>query len=242
MNTKKHYENHLAEYYSWMFGSFEEKIEENEKFFQSHNIKPTDNDTAIDLGAGSGFQSIPLAKLGFKVIAVDFSKKLLDELNKLKGTLNIKTVKADIMNFGNYSDYKPSLIVCMGDTLTHLKTLHDLNKLIDNYKKLLSPEGKIILSFRDLSNELESENRFIPVRSDDDTIFTCFLEYEKDSVKVYDIINKQINGKWVQNISSYIKLKLSLEQVKGYLELKGFSITYTNYLKGFVCLIADVKK
>ncbi len=242
MSTKEHYENHLAEYYSWMFGDFEEKLEENEKFFQSHNIKPADNDTAIDLGAGSGFQSIPLAKQGFKVIAVDFSKKLLDELNKLKGTLNIKTVEADIMNFGNYSDYKPSLIVCMGDTLTHLKSLYDLKKLINNIKKILSPEGKVILSFRDLSNELKGESRFIPVRSDDNTIFTCFLEYEKDFVNVHDIIHKKKNGEWIQKISSYIKLKLSLEQVKEYLELKGFSITYTNYLKGFVYIIADVKK
>ena len=40
---------------------------------------------AIDLGAGCGFQSIPLARLGFTVTAIDLDEKLLDELQKNSG-------------------------------------------------------------------------------------------------------------------------------------------------------------
>ena len=80
MDAKEHYENHLANYYSWMFGDFNAKLNENQQFFERHNIKPVSSKIAIDLGAGCGFQSIPLAKIGFKVKAIEFSKKLLNDL------------------------------------------------------------------------------------------------------------------------------------------------------------------
>ena len=241
MDTKQHYENHLAEYYSWMFGDFESKLNESENFFLIHNIITFSNKTALDLGAGSGLQSIPLAKFGFNVIAVDFSKKILDELNSLKGDLNIKTIEADIMDFEKYSK-QAELIVCMGDTLTHLTSHDDVNSLLKNCFKLLALHGKIIISYRDLSSELTGGNRFIPVKSTDDLIFTCFLEYEKDSVNVHDIIHKKINGKWEQKVSSYKKLRLAQQQLIKYLELIGFKISYSDNLKGFVTIIAEVKK
>ncbi len=70
MNIKEHYENHLANYYSWMFGDFHAKLNENQRFFQRHSIKPISSKIAIDLGAGCGFQSIPLAKIGLDSIKI----------------------------------------------------------------------------------------------------------------------------------------------------------------------------
>ena len=67
--VSEHYENLLADYYSWMCGSAEMKIAENRHFFQSHNVAPELSKNVIDLGAGSGFQSIPLEEVGFQVIA-----------------------------------------------------------------------------------------------------------------------------------------------------------------------------
>ncbi len=237
--TKEHYENHLAGYYSWMFGDFEARLNESEEFFKKHEITPAGNSIAIDLGCGSGVQSIPLAKLGYKVIAVDFSRKLLDELNARKENLNIQTVEADIMDTDKYSNHNPELIICMGDTLTHLNSLNEVNKLIENCRNILSPNGKFIISYRDLSKELKGESRFIPVRSTDDTIFTCFLEYEKDYVNVNDIINSKTAEGWIQKVSSYKKLRLPVNTVKHLLVENGFKIISEENLKGFIYLICS---
>ena len=72
-----HYENFLADHYNWISGGWEMKAEENMRFFETHLIRPKNTRTALDLGAGSGFQSIPLARLGFNVMAIDLSEKLL---------------------------------------------------------------------------------------------------------------------------------------------------------------------
>ena len=72
-DVKAHYDNLLAPYYSWIFGGLESKLEENRNFFRGHGIQPVLSGVAMDLGAGCGFQSIPLAEAGFKVTAIDIS-------------------------------------------------------------------------------------------------------------------------------------------------------------------------
>ncbi len=237
MNTKEHYENHLAEYYSWMFGDFNAKINEVQLFFQSHNIKPASSKIAIDLGAGCGFQSIPLAKIGFNVKAIDFSKRLLDELKSKSNGLSIEVIENDILNFNVYSNCKPELIVCMGDTITHLDSLESIKELIKNSHKILLKNGKLVLTFRDLTFELKEENRFIHVNSDDGRIFTCFLEYQPDYVKVFDIVYEKKKGKWIQQVSSYKKLIISQTVIKEYFEVAGFKIEFMGIENGLVTAI-----
>jgi len=78
--VKEHYNNVLSDVYTWMSGGFDNGIKENADFFRTYQINPTRSGAAIDLGAGSGFQSIPLARAGFTVTAIDIDKKLLSEM------------------------------------------------------------------------------------------------------------------------------------------------------------------
>jgi len=207
---KDHYDNLLADHYSWIFGGLEAKIEENEKFFTDHAITPNENSIAIDLGCGSGFQSIPLAKAGFNVTAVDMSEKLLEELGKNTKGLSVKTGNTDMLEFlENYSG-QAELIVCMGDSLTHLDSLEDVVNLIKkSYDKLIA-KGRLVLTFRDLSREPKGEEKIIPVRSEADRIFTCVLDHKGDHVDVYDMIYTRENGEWKLNKSFYRKTIVNL--------------------------------
>ena len=237
MIIKEHYENHLAEYYTWIYGGFENKIKENREFFKSNEIKPVLAETALDLGAGNGFQSIPLAELGYEVTAVDISRKLLNELKYNKNDLDINIIENDILNFKIYSNLMPNLIVCMGDTLPHLNSIDEVNNLLINSYSILKKEGKIILTFRDLTFELTDEKRFIPLRSSENKIFTCFLEYEKDKVKVFDIIHEKKEGKWHQKISYYRKLKISISCISDSMKSAGFKIEKVDVANGRITVI-----
>lgn len=138
---------------------------------------------AIDLGAGSGFQSIPLAELGFSVVAVDFCEALLSELRDRAGNLPIRTIHDNILNFSKYVEEQAQVVVCMGDTLTHLESLDSVQSLLLSVEAVLAIDGKFILTFRDyVSVEPQGAQRFIPVQSDESTILTCFLEYREDVV------------------------------------------------------------
>lgn len=223
MSAQAHYDNHLAAFYAWMTGNFETKQKEQEDYFVSKHIAPAGNGVALDLGAGHGLQTVSLAHLGFSVFAVDFNQHLLSELNARVKGLPVRTILANLTNTSQYST-DAELIVCMGDTLTHLESVEQVTTLIGEWYRMLSPKGKLVLSFRDLTQALEHEERFVPVKAEDERIHTCFLEYFPGYVRVFDILMEKQQGQWIQKVSSYRKLRLGIEQVKMMLTAAGFTV------------------
>lgn len=236
--VKEHYDHVLSDVYSWTFGGFDSGIERNIDFFKKHEINPVRSGVAIDLGAGCGFQSIPLAKLGFSVIAVDIDSKLLNELKNNFGTLAVDIVQEDLINFDKYAKDKAELIVCMTDTLIHLDSKDKVISLFNKVVSALEFGGKFIITYRDLSFELSELDRIIPVKSDENIIFTCFLEYEPETVKVHDIIYKKNIGNWNMSKSFYRKLRLSKDWVDSQLSNAGFNLVKSTVDHGFVTVIA----
>ncbi len=237
MDVKDHYENHLWKYYSWIYGGFEAKSSYNSDFFSLHNIKPGLNKIALDLGAGSGFQSTALAKLGFKVIAIDISAKMLEELKINCIGQDIETVQADFIELTEQGNYKPELIICMGDTLTHIESMGSVEKLIVNSFSILPGSGKFIVNFRDLTAELKDTERFIPVQSNINRIFTCFLEYFPEYVNVYDIVQEKSGDKWEQKISFYKKIRISSDKIRELFIKAGFEIEFFEINNGMITVI-----
>ncbi len=239
MKAKEHYDNLLAEYYTWMSGGTETKLEENREFFSKWNITPALSGKAADLGAGSGFQSIPLAEAGFDVTAVDFNKTLLKELSdNCPASSEIRIVTGDILEFLKDKNEVFELVVCMGDTITHLESLESVKDVLRSAFSALEPGGKLILSFRDMSKPASGLDRFIPVRSDGNAIFTCFLEDTGEKILVHDLVYTREDGSWILRKSCYEKLKISAGWVKAELKEAGFRIAGSDSAKGFFTLIA----
>lgn len=235
-SVKEHYDLHLGKFYSWMLGDFAERSRQQLQYFQEQGISPTDNAVAIDLGCGNGIQSVALADLGFQVIAVDFNKQLLDELRVNAADRNISVVEASIVDIGQHGP-PCKLVVCMGDTLTHLDSVEQVAKLLEDIWKVLLPGGRIVLSFRDLMMALEGEQRFIPVRSDERRILTCFLEYFPDHVMVHDVLYANEDGQWKLSASAYRKLRLGLNQVVGMMVKVGFEVSGMRERGGMLYLV-----
>jgi hypothetical protein len=116
------------------------------------------------------------------------------------------------------------LIVCMGDTLTHLPSRQAVVEMFSAAAALLGVGGRLLLSYRDLSSTLTGNERFISVRSDAECIMTCFLEYETERVIVHDLVHTRVAEHWSMQVSSYPKLRLTLDWVTTNLQAVGFTI------------------
>jgi SAM-dependent methyltransferase len=216
--VSEHYERLLSKHYTWMFGtSFDERVNE-QKSFLSRTLEFVTNKPeralAVDLGCGPGFQTIALAQLGFSpIIAIDTSAELLDEVRYHTNNLPIQTAKADLRDLpAMVPAGQATVIVCMGDTLTHLPGKSDVRALFHAVFNALHPDGMFVITYRDLTMELHGTDRFIPVRSDDNTIMTCFLEFENaESVVVHDLIHTRHGAAWSLNKSSYRKLRMGID-------------------------------
>ena len=235
----EHYENHLAPVYLWMAGGFDAAISCGESEINAICLNPSNGLSAVDLGAGFGMHSIPLARRGYSVVAIDSSPKLLDALREHVGTLPIQTVEDDLLAFPKYLNMKARLILCMGDTLTHLPDPKSVEQLFSLVAESLHTDGSFITTFRDYTSPLVGDGRFIRVRSDNDRILTCFLEYSPDYVTVHDVLHERNGSTWQQRVSSYRKLRLSPEWVSTTLQAKGFTVRIEPGLAGMVRVVAD---
>jgi 2-polyprenyl-3-methyl-5-hydroxy-6-metoxy-1,4-benzoquinol methylase len=241
MQVKKHYKEHLSHFYSWMVGDIELKIADFRNFLMNHHIEPKETKVAIDLGAGNGIQSIALKESGFEVTAIDFDERLLNELKSNRRAKGIETVQSDIRDIIKFRYLKPELIVCCGDTITHLDNKKQIKNLIEDSKDILTRNGQLILTFRDYSHKLNDRQRFIPVKSSSDRILTCILEYNAEKVKVTDLLYEKKEREWKQKVSSYEKVRISTSELVEFIEHAGMEISVNEPVDGMQTLVANVK-
>lgn len=226
-SAAKHYEEVLAKHYGWMTGmTFDEKVAEQRDVLRALGIGPGIGGAAADLGCGNGYQSFALVELGASpVFAFDTSAYLLQELETRNGAGIVQPVHADICEFG--SKIRPRLVqvlVCMGDTITHLPSRGAVGSVFDQAAECMVPGGLLALTFRDFSAELTGADRIIPVRSESDRIMICALDYSDDKVEVTDVIYSRQGTGWHIEKSCYEKLRLAPEWLAAELAARQFRV------------------
>jgi SAM-dependent methyltransferase len=234
-SAQSHYDQLLGSVYTWMAGGWDAALARNRELLDSLGLATWPRGVAVDLGCGSGFQAVPLADAGFEVVALDLCEPLLAELRAHAGPRPILAVRDDLLNFSAHLTTDAALIVCMGDTLTHLPSLDAVTTLVRTAAARLQPGGRLILGFRDLtSHPLTGTARFIPIRSDADRIFTCCLDYHADSVEVTDLLHRREGDGWQFSASSYRKLRLASAQVAAVVTAAGLTVEVAMTERGLV--------
>lgn len=236
--VEAHYADLLADHYSWMFGDFDTMVARQKALLETLGIGPGTGATAIDLGAGSGFQTLALSELGYKVIAIDTSDKLLAELAGRARGLDIECRCQTLLALDQALLRNARVVVCMGDTLPHLQSKSEVGGLFETLATELPAGAAVVLTFRDLTEDRVGTQRFIPVRSDETRIMTCFLEYEPETVVVHDLIYEHTGDGWRFHASAYRKLRLGAGEIVAMLEGAGFSVPHHSDENGFVVIKA----
>jgi hypothetical protein len=233
-----HYANHLAPLYEWMLGDVQAALLRGAADLDGAGLVDGTG-VAVDLGAGVGMHAVPLAQRDYSVLAIDNIEYLLSALKLRAGELPIRVVNGDLLEFRRYLQQPAQAIMCMGDTLTHLPSLMAVEKLITDVSASLASGGVFVATFRDYVTEPRSvEQRFIPVRSDAQRILTCCLEYKDDVVLVHDLVHEWIDGRWIQRISSYPKLRLAPAWVAGRLQSHGLDVRVSGGPAGMARVMA----
>jgi 2-polyprenyl-3-methyl-5-hydroxy-6-metoxy-1,4-benzoquinol methylase len=221
----EHYTKLLGPVYIWMVGDIDAALARTDRELDALSLPSADAGTAVDLGAGFGMHAIPLARRGFTVLAVDSYEPLLQELAARSGPLPIRRVNADLLDFRLHSKTAAAVVVCMGDTLTHLPSHASVATLFREVAASLKPGGVFAATFRDYATApLRGDSRFILVRGDEQRILTCFLEYADTTVTVHDLLHQRENGSWQLHAGSYPKLRLSPQWVVEQLTSLGFAV------------------
>jgi hypothetical protein len=237
-SVAEHYDRHLGEIYAWMHGGFEAACARALAELRALGIERSDSRLAVDLGAGFGAHAAPLADLGWSVIALERCGPLLRELADHAAGRTITVIDADLSTFSRHLTRPADLILCLGDTLTHLPDVAAVRTLLSTIGGSLSSGGRFVTTFRDYTRPLEGDARFIAVRSEATQILTCYLEYGENTVRVHDLIHRLTAEGWRLSVSSYPKLRLDPAWVARELEDCGLRVQTGAAPGGMIRLIA----
>ncbi|MBI40913.1 MAG: SAM-dependent methyltransferase [Leptospiraceae bacterium] len=236
---EKHYTDLLAPYYTRVYGGREQNYRRAREILIEFGLNPDVRNgpgNAADLGAGSGFYSVPLADMGYSVVAIDLDETLVDELRQNAKGFSISLHLEDMLQFQKHCTEPLDLVVCMTDTIAHLNSMTEIQLLFDSVQKSLHNEGLFLISFRDQSQDLTGPQRFIPFYSDDSLIATTFVEFQPAHVDVTDLLYIRDTDGWQMKVSSYSKLRLRTEEIKQCLQA-GFTLVSEKNLSGMTYIL-----
>jgi SAM-dependent methyltransferase len=213
-----HYDALLASRYTWMMGGLDGCLSSARALVDALGLTDEGSGKVLDLGAGAGYHARVLAARGFDVLAVDTSDALLRELAEVCAGTTVTPLQADLLDEPKFSGLGPfTLVLCVGDTLTHLTSAQDVDRLIRMAARLLVPGGALLLQFREQPRELSPQESVITIRSERDRIMQCVLHFESGvanpRVWVTDVVHEWNGNAWLTIKSSYPKLRLSTDDL-----------------------------
>ena len=145
--------------------------------------------TALDLGCGTGSDSISLSKLGLKVDSVDHSGGMLDKAiqNAGKFGIIIKPIQASLGEL-NLKNKCYDLIVSLGNTIANINE-NELSKLLDNIKGHLNKDAQVLLQLVNFA-KLPISGTYILNKFESDTL-SIIRKYEINTDDIDFIIEQR---------------------------------------------------
>jgi len=149
MNEKRKYFNSLAEKWDKIMPVF------SDEKFRMHlsELKISSDDRILDIGAGTGILRRHLINQGVKfknIVAIDIAEQMLKNYRmKFSEHMNLVCSDAHYISLHNCSFDK---IICFS-AFPHFK---DKKKVLEEFRRLLKKEGKILILHFDSSSDLNS--------------------------------------------------------------------------------------
>ena len=185
MLTPEEFYDELAEDYDAMT-QFAVRLEKQKRVLAGVlDLLPARN--VIDMGCGTGVHAVALAQLGVEVTGVDVSARMLDRARAHAG--RHATVDSAPIHFrqGDFLTPLPTesadLLLCFGNSLPHLPAPADLAGVFAHWRRLLIPDGRILVQLLNYRNVLRRRERIVNIRREDDTTIVRFYDFLDDGLR-----------------------------------------------------------
>ncbi|SCY67415.1 class I SAM-dependent methyltransferase [Alkaliphilus peptidifermentans] len=137
----------------------------------------------MDVACGTGNYAIPLSVQGNEVFAVDFDEGMIKQLN-IKAKLNdikIHTYKEDMRKIGErLKEHSFESIFCIGNSLVHLTKLEEIYRVLNDFYRLLSDNGVLMLQTVNYDRILKYNINELPTIENTDAGVKLIRKYRYD--------------------------------------------------------------
>jgi SAM-dependent methyltransferase len=191
----------------------------------------------LELGAGSGRVTIPLARDGHRVIALDQSRPMLDRLRMRVGTLSgaarqrVTVCEGDLRNF--HVGAPVDLVIAAFNVLEHLYTRSELAACLACVRASLAPGGAFAFDVQlpDLAwlvrdpNKRWARTRFIDPTTERPTYYSTNHDYDPvGQIALIRLYYEPIDGKGPVRVVQLSQRKYFPAELEALLAHSGFRI------------------
>lgn len=170
--------------------------------------------SVLDAACGTGRHALLFAVGGLNVTGADLSPTMIEQarVNAAQKGLPVEFMQA---GFGELAaalpGWKFDAIVCLGNSLPHLRTISDMQAALADFRRVLQPGGVLVLQNRNYNKVLAEKNRFMPLNhfqnGAEETLFlriTDFPECDKEGLVIFNIVvmQKDAAGRWRYRVHS----------------------------------------
>lgn len=164
-NDTREFYDAIADYYPMFYKDWDVQLEREglglRSIFRGKGVLKV-----LDVACGAGTQTIPMAQLGYEVVAIDPSGGMLAKAKALADERGVSD-KATFLQ-GSFDDLMHLVeapfdaIVCKGNALPHLITDEEIETALLTFFELLRPGGLLVVGMRDFDYFLEHRPTFLP--------------------------------------------------------------------------------
>lgn len=187
----------ISKYYDYIFPIDKEEVD----FLSNVSGKPPKY--LLDIACGTGGYSIELAKLGYKVTAVDLDEKMVEELRNKAEDLNIDihAIQENMLDIYKKINNKFDLAFCIGNSLVHLDGEREIEIFLKEMKGMLNENGSLIIQIINYDRVLENKVTFLPTIKNDDRglEFSRIYGYDNQKNKILFKTVLKVDGNTIEN-------------------------------------------
>lgn len=117
----------------------------------------------LDLGSGTGEHSRFLASQGFEVVGIDSSPAMLARATDTPLPPNLAFVEGDITEVERLTSGWFDGVICLGNTLPHVRGQEALARLLSGLRARLRPGAPFLLQVLNYARVFDGGQRFLPL-------------------------------------------------------------------------------
>jgi 2-polyprenyl-3-methyl-5-hydroxy-6-metoxy-1,4-benzoquinol methylase len=152
MTTLDYYETYAKDFFSQTINVDMQNV--YQPFLEN---LPSGKQTILDIGCGSGRDSVFFANKGFEVVAIDGSKSLIDLAKQTDTRINWQCLRFDQIAKQSWQNQFTGIWACA--SLLHVP-FDDLPKILNDLLSCLRPTGILYASFKYGNSERKKDGRF----------------------------------------------------------------------------------